>query len=837
MNGKILFRITVVLLAVLSLSKTTLAQKPNLSYKWKTPGLKPQTDAVLELSNHGTAINHNNWGIYLNSIRIPVLKKGPNQVFDIKHINGDLHYIYPNSNFKSLAKGVHSIEFETLFLRKYNELPSGFFVVLKDQPSVGYTVKDLNILPDTTELKVAQNSYFINKEIKDIKEEKLTEIFPTPVNYAEKKGHFVINNQTGIIADKAFANEVNLFQKDIYRLLNKSLVIKNHSSKLSKNTISFKTNAALGNGYSLEVSPKNIVISAANNKGIFYGIQSLKTLINPADYDRIQSQINIRAVSVLDSSRFGHRALLLDAARNFVPKSEVLKTLDVMALYKMNTLHFHITDDEGWRLEIPGLPELTEVGAKRGLSLKNDMLYPAYGSGPHADNKTGSGFYTVEDFKEILEFAKARHIKVIPEIETPGHARAAIKSMEARFEKYMALGQKEKALAYLLSDPNDQSKYKTVQGWNDNVINMARPSTYAFIEKVVDEIVKIYKEVDAPLETIHMGGDEVPKGVWTASPLIEELKSKNTDLKDVNDLWRHFYTKVNDILKSHNLFLYGWEEIALKVDEVNGRKLLVVDSLVMNRNYQTDVWNNILGTGSEDLAYRMANAGTKVVLSNVTNLYIDMASNNSFNEAGVSWGGFINLDKVFNFIPYDYYKSIRDNEEGAPVKQSFFDGKKRLDTQAKNNIVGLQTAIWTETILDTLTLEYLLLPRLLSFAERAWAKDPEWTKIEENTLGSEAYKSAYSEFINVLSKRELHRLDNFYNGYKYRIPEVGILMNNGKVEANSQLPGFTIRYTTDGSIPSNTSTIYTQALTQEGELSFRLFNKKGRGGKTVVVKN
>jgi hexosaminidase len=225
-----------------------------------------------------------------------------------------------------------------------------------------------------------------------------------------------------------------------------------------------------------------------------------------------------------------------------------------------------------------------------------------------------------------------------------------------------------------------------------------------------------------------------------------------------------------------------------------------------------------------------------VVLSNVTNFYIDMANNNGFYEHGVSWGGFINLNKPFSFIPYDYFRSIRDNEEGDPIKQSFFNGKKRLDPKAQANIVGLQTAIWTETILDTLTLEYLLFPRLLSVAERAWAKDPEWTKIEENPLESAAYKTAYSEFINVVSKRELVRLDHSV-GYKYRIPEVGVFINNGLVEANSQYPGFTIRYTTDGSIPNEKSSIYSKPLADKGEISFRIFNTKGRGGKTVVVRN
>jgi len=170
---------------------------------------------------------------------------------------------------------------------------------------------------------------------------------------------------------------------------------------------------------------------------------------------------------------------MLDVARNFQPKKQVLKLLEAMSLYKLNTLHLHLTDDEGWRLELPSLPELTSVGAKRGHTLDSKhYLPPSHGSGPDVENTVGSGFYSRADYLEILRYATDRHITVIPEIETPGHARAPIKAMDARYDRLMAEGKEEEAAKNLLRDLNDKSEYRSVQYWNDNVIDVSLPSTY-----------------------------------------------------------------------------------------------------------------------------------------------------------------------------------------------------------------------------------------------------------------------------------------------------------------------------------------------------------------------
>lgn len=850
--------VAIIMMSLLSFNICFAQKAKTLAYKWKIEksedaqsSATAQMSTTLMLMNQtGKSIKENNWGIYFNAIKAPKLEATKNAMYEIRHINGDLHYLYPNKNFVPLLPGkTQAIKIIIPDIRNYTELPSGFYLVWNEHPEKAILLTNLSKKADTTERAIAQTSFLKNSKIHDIDDDKLIKIFPTPVKYKEAKGYFEINGQTKIITDNAFAAEASLLQQDLQHLLSSPVVVnKEHltfnetdlgqrqNRESYKNTIILKKDPTLGNAYTMDISDHHILISSAGPAGLFYGIQSLKTLIPPSAYSSKHGKIAVQALNVLDSARFKHRALLMDVARNFLPKKEVIKTLDVMALYKLNVLHLHLNDDEGWRIEIPDLPELTDIGAKRGYSSNGKgMLPPSYGSGPDVNNTSGTGFYSVKDFKDILIYAAARHIKVIPEIETPGHARAAIKSMDARYEKYIALGNMDKAREYLLRDLDDQSIYHSVQGWNDNVINVAMPSAYRFLEKVTSELVKMYRQVNAPLETIHMGGDEVPAGVWTNSPIIKKLQAANASLKNTDDLWRYYFKKTNAILTAQQLHLYGWEEVDLKHINVAGKRKLVPDSLLRGLNYQVDVWNNIIGTGSEDLAYRLANNGFKVILSNVTNMYLDMAYNKSFYEHGMNWAGFVDTDKPFSFIPYDYYKSVTENEYGAPVAQEFFKNKDTLAAASKQNIAGLQVALWSETIKDTLTYEYMLLPKLLGFAERSWAKDPEWASVQSETLSSAPYQEAWSAFVNVIGKRELPRLDYYHNGFYYRVPEPGILENKGRVEANVQFPGMMIKYTTDGTIPTMNSKLYIEPIKAKGMLSFKVFTTTGHAGKTVVI--
>ncbi|MDQ4138938.1 MAG: family 20 glycosylhydrolase, partial [Bacteroidota bacterium] len=586
------------------------------------------------------------------------------------------------------------------------------------------------------------------------------------------------------------------------------------------------------------VTAQEITINASTPAGMFYGMQSLKTLLPANAWELKPKSVTVPGVEVSDYPRFDHRAVMLDVARNFQTKKQVLKLLDLMALYKLNVLHFHFNDDEGWRVEIVPLPELTEIGGKRAHTLDSrNNLPPSYGSGPVGNNPPGSGYYTRADFIQILKYARDRNIKVIPEIETPGHARAAIKAMDVRYTRLMAAGKKEDAERYLLRDLNDKSEYRSVQNWNDNVINVAMPSVYNFLEKVVDEVRDMYQEAGAPLQTIHFGGDEVPAGVWVKSPVVQKLLQEDERFTSVDDMWYYYFRKVNEILKIRNLYLSGWEEVAMRKTEIEGQKHYIPNPEFVNENIHVDVWNNVLGGGAEDLAYRLANAGYKVVLSNVTNLYFDMAYDKTFEEPGFYWGSFVDVDKPFYFIPYNYYKNTTQDKFGNPLPKSIFVGKERLTEFGKKNIVGIQGLLWTETVTTPERMEYMILPKLLGLAERAWAPDPDWS-VEKDTAKSEAlYQQAWSRFANILGKRELPRLDYYSGGYQYRLPPVGAVAQKGQVTANIQLPGLTIRYTTDGTDPTFRSRIYREPITETGTVKLRAFSRTGRGGKVVSVEN
>jgi hexosaminidase len=499
-----------------------------------------------------------------------------------------------------------------------------------------------------------------------------------------------------------------------------------------------------------------------------------------------------------------------------------------MGIYKLNVLHMHLTDDEGWRIELPSLPELTSVGSKRGHTLDSKGFLPAsHGSGPDFTNTAGTGFYTRADYIEILKYATERHITVMPEIESPGHARASIKAMEARYRRLLAAGDKVSAERYLLSDQNDKSDYRSVQYWNDNVIDVSLPSTYNYVETVVNDLVSIYKEAAAPLPAIHFGGDEVPAHVWEGSPAYAALKTTHPEIKNTTDLWYYFYGRVNDILKKKNIRLSGWEEMALRKTTLDGKAAYVVNPQFLNENMQVDVWNNVLGDGQEDLAYKLANGGYKVVLTCVTNLYFDMANYKSFDEPGYYWGAYLGIDKFFSFIPYDYFKNADVDKNGLPINRSLFIGKQRLTDYGKENIIGLQGALWSETVKTGERMEYMMFPKLMALAERAWSKDPAWATEPDPAKSQVLYDQDWSKFMNILGKRELPRLAYYNNGYNFRIPKPGVIYQDGKYLSNIQYPGITVRYTTDGTEPTASSPLYTAPAS--GVVKFRAFDAKGRG--------
>ncbi|WP_347159239.1 family 20 glycosylhydrolase [Pontibacter chitinilyticus] len=779
------------------------------------------------------------WSLFFNGS--PSFKPMGDTPVELEHVNGDLLRFTPTAAFSAIpAGGTRRLEFiSNGQLVNSTNAPKGFYLVWDAAPGKGVAIGDVTYkTPDRSQNEKlwipAETVYHQNESIQDIPAEKLPKIFPTPVSYKETGATFTLTSAVPLVVADAFKQEGSLLADYLGTVLGKKPAVK---ATGSGKAIQLKQQQGLGpEGYKLQVSANEIVITASTPAGAFYGVQSLKTLLPPSALGQPQSSVAVAGVNVTDSPRFGHRAFMLDVARNFHSKEEVLKVLDLMGLYKLNVFHFHLTDDEGWRLEIPGLPELTEIGGKRAQTLDDaENLVPSYGSGATTESRAGTGYYSRADFIEILKYAAARHIMVLPEIESPGHARAAIKAMDARYKRLMQAGKPEEAKKYLLRDLEDKSKYQSVQNWDDNVIDVAQPSTYAFLEKVVDEMLQMYKEAGAPIKTVHFGGDEVPRGVWEKSPAVEKLIAQNPKVKGTDDLWFYYYGKVNDLLKARNLYLSGWEEIGLKKVKENGKTVYVPNPQFANENFHVDVWNNL--NGAEDLAYKLANAGYKTVLTNVTNLYFDLSYQRDYDEKGLNWGGYLDIDKPFYFIPFDYLKNMKEDSQGNPVDPARYKDKVKLTEAGKGNIVGLQGALWSETLTSPERMEYMLLPKLLALAERAWAPDPAWSTEKEEAKRTTLYNQAWSEFVNVLGKRELPRLSHYHGGFEYRIPTPGAIVENGKVVANLQLPGLEIRYTTDGSEPTQSSKLYQAPVPANGPVKLKVFTPAGRAGRTITVQN
>lgn len=780
------------------------------------------------------------WTIYFSSSR-NITKSAATAGAIVEHVNGDLYKVAPGKDFRVLEPGkTVRIEYSSDGeLINYTGAPSGLYIVWDHDPENGFPLPGFSITPlknTVPGIVTPQKIFQQNQSIHDIPATDLPKIFPTPVSYKEGSGVFQITPGIVIQADPAFLKEAQYLSGELKQLFGSTFQVNTPAGNEKK--IVLQKTALNKEAYRLSVTKEQVTISAASGNGAFSAIQSLRSLMPAAAFNGKQSAVAVPVVEVEDEPRFSYRSLMMDVARNFKTKETIFRILDLMAMYKMNILHFHFSDDEGWRIEIPSLPELTVVGAVRGHTTDSKTRLPAsYGSGPIPGVHPGSGYYSRSDFMEILRYATDRHIQVIPEIESPGHSRAAIKAMDARYEQLISKGKKAEAEEYLLRDPDDKSVYISAQQWTDNVICVARPSVYRFMAKVIDELLLMYKEAGASLSTIHMGGDETPAGAWEGSPLCRQLIATDASLQNANDLWYYYYKKVNDIVQSRGLFMSGWEELGMRKTVLDGQKTMIVNPMFAREKMQLHVWNNVTGWGAEDLPYRLANAGYKVVLSPVSNNYLDLAYFKHPDEPGYYWGGFQDIDKPFYFIPFDYYKTSREDPDGNPVNPNVFIGKDRLTDYGKSNIVGIQGLLWNENVRTDDQLDYLLLPKLLGVAERAWVKDPSWAGEKNAGLFKQQYNAGWSAFVNLIGKRELPRLDYLSGGFKYRIPTAGAKVVGGAVVANVQFPGLVIRYTTDGTTPTARSKAYSGPITRKGEIRLRVFASNGRGSRVVAVRN
>lgn len=430
-------------------------------------------------------------------------------------------------------------------------------------------------------------------------------VLPQPAIQSVSEGVFVVKPDTLIVADKANQRAANLLAKWLGPAT--GYAFKPTVREDADNTISLKldaTLARLGNeGYLLDVTRQRVTIRAPHEAGVFYGVQTLRQLLPPAIFSASVKQgvaWDLPAVHVEDQPRFGWRGAMLDVSRHFMPKEFVIEFIDLLALHKLNTFHWHLTDDQGWRIEIKKYPRLTQIGAWRKQTRLGHERRNPHGF----DKKRHGGFYTQREIREVVEYARQRHITVVPEIEMPGHAQAAIAA-------YPELGVKGEAL-----------EVWTRWGINANIFN-PNEKTILFMQDVLGEVVKLF-----PGTFIHVGGDEAIKDQWKASPQVQ-ARLKELGLKDEHELQSYFIRRMDQFLTSKGRRLIGWDEI------LEGG--LAPGATVMS-------WRGVKG------GITAAKSGHDVVMAPTTHTYLDYLQSQDPGELPAI-GGNLPLETVYAFEP------------------------------------------------------------------------------------------------------------------------------------------------------------------------------------------
>lgn len=470
------------------------------------------------------------------------------------------------------------------------------------------------------------------------------QIIPYPNHVVEKEGTFTIPKQFAIFCTDDAMQTAQFLQQEVFT---QASVQSKKSLKNAKTGIVLElTNNAdprQEERYQLIVSKQNIHIKASTNTGLFYGVQTLRQLIRDNQ---------IPCLEIEDTPRFSWRAYMLDVSRHFRTKAFVKQMLDEMALLKMNVFHWHLTDDQGWRIEIKKYPQLTEVGAWR-----KDSQTGGWNSDTFSGEKHG-GFYTQEEIKEIVAYARERHITIVPEIDMPGHARSAIAS-------YPWLG--------VTKQPVEMPVRFGKVG--QDVYDVADPRVYQFLQDVLDEVMTLF-----PSEIIHIGGDEIDYSQWKDAPSIQQLMEKE-NLATPADVQIYFTNKISNYLDSKGRRMMGWNEIMGKnIHEWQDKGDMEVSSSLAS-NAVVHFWK-----GDLKLLTEAATQGYSIVNSIHTSTYLDYG--------------------------YDY----------TPLSKSYAynpvpDG---LDQQFHANVKGLGCQMWSEWTPTEERVEFQTFPRIAAYAEVGW---------------------------------------------------------------------------------------------------------------------
>lgn len=491
-------------------------------------------------------------------------------------------------------------------------------------------------------------------------------LIPQPVSLQKKDAPFTVNAQTRIAASgNADVQRITgFFTSQVKKATGFSLASQT-AGGAKTNLISFSLNsspnAKLGSeGYTIDVNATGIQVQANKPAGLFYGMQTLLQLF-PKEIESSEpvkkTSWTVPGVQITDYPRFAWRGLMFDVSRHFFTKAEVKQFIDNMVRYKYNMLHLHLTDDQGWRLEIKSLPKLTGVGAWR---VDKTGQFGTFSKPEPDEPKTYGGFYTQEDIKEILQYASDRFVSIMPEIDVPGHSMAVVASYP---ELSCTPGEKRVNSGEKFMQWSDTGFYAL----EDNTLCPANEQVYEFLDKVFTEVARLF-----PFEYIHMGGDECAKNFWEQSDAVKQLMQREK-LKDMHEVQSYFVRRVAKIIESKGKKMIGWDEI------LEGG--LAPNAAVMS-------WRGSKG------GKQAADMKHEVVMSPNTNTYIDLMQGDAAIEPPVY--STVRLKSSYQFEP------VPDGVDPKYIK-------------------GGQANLWTEQIYNMRHAQYMMWPRAFAVAESVWS--------------------------------------------------------------------------------------------------------------------
>ncbi|AYN69237.1 glycoside hydrolase family 20 [Euzebyella marina] len=476
-------------------------------------------------------------------------------------------------------------------------------------------------------------------------------IIPKPNFIKVEKGSYKLSGKTSIVASEDLENEVVYLKEILKSGFNESPKLKRKGKGIILELDSTKSQKLGEEGYELSISDDGIKFTAAQPRGIFYGIQTFRQLLpKEFEYENKKALIELPFLTIVDKPRFSWRAFMLDESRHFKGMSTVKKLIDQLALLKMNTFHWHLTDDQGWRIEIKKYPQLTKIGSQR----KDTQ------TARKSDERTGEphgGFYTQDEIREVIEYAKERHITIVPEIEMPGHATAAVAS-------YNWLG--------TLGTTKEVSE---TFGKLDESFNVADPKVIRFLKDVLDEVMLLF-----PGKVIHIGGDEVNFEPWLKNHVIVDYMKSN-NLNSPMDLQISFTNEMSNYIDKAGKRMMGWNEImGHDIHEDRGYTATETSERLASSAI-VHFWK-----GELDLIGKAVEDGYDVVNSNHWDTYLDYTYKR------------LPLAKSYAFDPIP-------------------DG---LEEKYHSKIVGFGTQMWTEWVPTVASMEKQIFPRLAAYSEVGW---------------------------------------------------------------------------------------------------------------------